>query len=123
MRPIATTSRLAPTILEESAEATRPMLEVLQRALKRIMPPLIAVIVTLVIWELIALSGWKPAWVLPGPRPVLARLWQEIFSGEAWRAAQITLARAGYGFVLALVIGSVLGFAMSKSRWLRAALS
>ena len=123
MRPTATTTRLAPTILEESAEATRPVLEVLRRAMKRIMPPLGAVFVTLLIWEAIALSGWKPAWVLPGPRPVLVRLWQELLSGEVVRASGITMARAGYGFAIALVIGSVLGFAMSKSRWLRRALA
>ena len=123
MRPMATTTRLEPALLEAPTEVTRPFFAALRRFSLRVAPAIGAVLVTLAIWELIVLSGWKPDWVLPGPRPVLARLWQELLSGEVMRASGITMARAGYGFAIALVIGSVLGFAMSKLRWLRAALS
>jgi NitT/TauT family transport system permease protein len=123
MRPTATTTRLAavgPASGESAIECWRGRLE---RRLSALAPPAIAVFAALVLWQLIAISGWKPAWVLPGPVPVLARLWHELASGEVVRAARITLTRAFEGFGIAVVIGSTLGLAMSKVRGLRTTLS
>ncbi len=89
----------------------------------RILAPLVALASALALWQLVAWSGWRPEWVLPGPGPVLRRVGQEIASGEVLRAARITLERAFLGFGIAIALGSLLGFAMSKLRWLRAALS
>jgi len=89
----------------------------------RILAPLVALATALAVWQLVAWSGWRPSWVLPGPGPVLRRVGEEIASGEVLRAARITLERAFLGFGIAILLGSALGFAMSKLRWLRAALS
>lgn len=89
----------------------------------RVGAPAIALATALALWQLVAWSGWRPEWVLPGPGPVLRRVGQEIASGEVLRAARITLERALFGFSIAIALGSALGFAMSKLCWLRAALS
>ena len=94
-----------------------------KRWLPKIGAPLLAVVVALLIWEAVVQSGWKPDYVLPGPVPVFVRLGQELANGEVWKAAQITLGRALSGFAFALALGTTLGFAMSKIRFLRAALS
>src|SRR5262245_64069834 len=119
MRPIAT-SRPAPAAapsalpaeLEAGVEVARPVVTAVKRWFRSIAPALGAVLVTLVLWELIVLTGWRPDYLLPGPRPVFARLWEEMQNGEVWTAVEITMGRAARGFVLAIVLGSALGFAM-----------
>lgn len=82
-------------------------------------PKLAAVAISLVIWQLVVWSGWRPEYVLPPPREVFQTLfddWDTLMEA-AWK----TLQRAAIGFGLALVIGTVIGAFVSQSRILRAA--
>lgn len=90
---------------------------------KGVAGPLVALAVGLAIWELVALSGWKPAWVLPGPGAVLQRVWDELAGGEVFRGAWITMGRALVGFAIAVAAGTALGIGMSKFAWLRTSLA
>ena len=83
-------------------------------------PKLAAVVLVLVIWELIHLSGWKK-YVFPGPGTTLSNLWEQAKTGLLWHAIGTTLERAVLGFTLALVIGTVVGALVSRIRPLRAA--
>jgi NitT/TauT family transport system permease protein len=83
-------------------------------------PKLAAVVLVLVIWELIHLTGWKK-FVFPGPGTTLSNLWGQAKTGLLWHAIGTTLERAVLGFTLALVIGTVVGALVSRIRPLRAA--
>ena len=83
-------------------------------------PKLAAVVLVLVIWELIHLTGWKK-FVFPGPGTTLSNLWEQAKTGLLWHAIGTTLERAVLGFTLALVIGTVVGALVSRIRPLRAA--
>jgi len=83
-------------------------------------PKLAAVVLVLVIWELIHLTGWKK-FVFPGPGTTLSNLWEQAKTGLLWHAIGTTLERAFLGFALALVIGTVVGALVSRIRPLRAA--
>jgi len=83
-------------------------------------PKLAAVVLVLVIWELIHLTGWKK-FVFPGPGTTLSNLWEQAKTGLLWHAIGTTLQRAVLGFALALVIGTVVGALVSRIRPLRAA--
>ena len=83
-------------------------------------PKLAAVVLVLVIWELIHLTGWKK-FVFPGPGITLSNLWEQAKAGLLWHAIGTTLERAVLGFTLALVIGTVVGALVSRIRPLRAA--
>ena len=83
-------------------------------------PKLAAVVLVLVIWELIHLTGWKK-YVFPGPGTTLSNLWEQAKTGLLWHAIGTTLERAVLGFTLALVIGTVVGALVSRIRPLRAA--
>ena len=85
-------------------------------------PQLAAVAVALVGWELVSLTGWKKDYQLPGPAPVIAELWSDLWSGEIPRAAGTTLQRAGIGYAIAIVIGVLIGLVVSRSRVVRAAI-
>jgi NitT/TauT family transport system permease protein len=84
-------------------------------------PKLTAIAIALALWELVVLSGWKPEYVLPGPRTVFAQLWDDLRSGEVFEATWLTLRRALWGFALASVIGAVIGVVISRWRVLRVA--
>ena len=66
-------------------------------------------------------SGWKPEYLLPGPKEVFSTLWGYLQEGRLQEAAIITLARAFKGFALALVIGVVLGSLVARVKVLRVA--
>jgi len=83
-------------------------------------PKLAAVVLVLVVWELIHLTGWKK-FVFPGPGTTLSNLWEQAKTGLLWHAIGTTLQRAVLGFALALVIGTVVGALVSRIRPLRAA--
>ncbi len=80
-------------------------------------PKLVATGLFFGIWELIAISGWKPDYVLPGPGPVFATLYHDF--GDILEAAQTTLLRALQGFALALLIGGIIGGLVARNRVLR----
>ncbi len=82
-------------------------------------PKLVAVVVVLVLWQVVAWSGWRPWYVLPGPAPVLRRLLEDLSTAATWHAVATTMRRALLGFSLAVVIGLALGVVVSRSEVLR----
>jgi NitT/TauT family transport system permease protein len=82
-------------------------------------PKLGAIVLALLIWQLVVWSGWKPEYVLPGPRAVFASLFDNW--SILWDAALVTLQRGITGFAVALVIGTVVGAAVARIAVLRAA--
>ncbi|WP_294564195.1 ABC transporter permease [uncultured Arthrobacter sp.] len=92
------------------------------RILGRSWPPLLAVIITLLLWQVVYLSGWRPSYVLPDPATVLQRTGEMVASGKFWQALGTTMFRAAAGFGLALGIGTLIGLVVSFSRTLRAAI-
>ncbi|HTU73080.1 MAG TPA: ABC transporter permease [Trebonia sp.] len=90
------------------------------RAWKATWPKAAAIALVLLIWELIALSGWKKL-IFPAPGPTLANLWDQLGTGLLWHAMGTTLYRAVIGFALALLVGSIVGALVSRIGPLRAA--
>jgi NitT/TauT family transport system permease protein len=93
------------------------------RRVGRTLGPLAAALaLALAGWQALVWSGWRPAYVLPGPGPVLHRLHTDLLHGDLLRATVITLQRAAVGYTVALVLGTALGLVMVRARTLRAAL-
>lgn len=86
-------------------------------------PKLAAVAIVLLVWQLVVWAQLRPEYVLPGPIPVLQRLGEDMVASNLPQATAITLRRAAIGFGLALVIGSVVGLAIVRSRLLRTAVA
>ena len=85
-------------------------------------PKVAAVAIALGAWQAVVLTGWKPSYVLPGPGPVFAELAHQVGTGQLWQAVGVTLTRGVVGFLIATVIGLVLGVAVARSTILRAAI-
>jgi NitT/TauT family transport system permease protein len=85
-------------------------------------PKLLAVVLVVVVWQLVVLSGWKPEYVLPGPATVFSDLKDLVTTGAFWDGVRLTMLRAVTGFALAVLIGTIVGAAVSRFAPLRAAI-
>ncbi|HKT57434.1 MAG TPA: ABC transporter permease [Microbacterium sp.] len=93
-----------------------------RRLWRRLWPGLLAIAIVLVAWQVMYLSGVKPAYVLPDPLTVFDRLGALLVAPSFWLGAATTMTRAVTGFAVALVIGTALGAAVARSRILRSAI-
>ena len=84
-------------------------------------PKLAAVTIGLFLWQCVVWSGWKPEYLLPGPKAVFSTLWEYIQEGRLQEALWITLGRAAKGYALALVIGVAIGSLVARIKVLRVA--
>ncbi|MBT2409946.1 ABC transporter permease [Streptomyces sp. ISL-12] len=96
-----------------------PLREVL---LRKVLPPVTAVALVLVVWQVLVWARVAPAYKLPSPSAV----WGEV--SDAWLQGTLldyiwtSVSRGLLGFLLALVIGTPLGLLVSRVRFVRAAI-
>ena len=95
-----------------------PKPSVVKRIWAALWPKVMAVAIALGIWQVVVWSGWKPDYVLPPPWPVFQALFNNF--GDIMDGLATTMQRAVIGFSMALVIGVIVGVAVSQSRVLRA---
>ena len=117
----ASTVRRAKTLDEtgQDESASRWMLRNLRA---KVLPPVLAVAIALAIWEALFLLGLKPVYVLPSPATVLAQLFVLLGDPTFLSGIARTLLRGVSGFVIALVIGTLLGLAVARFRFVRSAI-
>ena len=93
-----------------------------ERAWTATWPKVAAIAIALGLWQLVAMSGWRPDYSLPGPGPVLAELATLVREGDFWHAVATTLRRGLVGFALAIAAGTAIGVAVARVKPLRAAI-
>lgn len=86
---------------------------------RSLVPPAVAIILLLSVWWAATAARLQPSYLLPGPDTVLAAIVDGIRSGEIPDAIGNSLSRAFVGFVISLVVGTVLGLMLAKFGWLR----
>jgi NitT/TauT family transport system permease protein len=92
------------------------------RARRSVLPPLIAIGVLVGIWQLVFNAGIKRPDVLPSPAMVWDAFAGMVADGSVWSVIWTSLHRGVIGFVMAIVLGTALGLAIARIRWLRAAI-
>jgi NitT/TauT family transport system permease protein len=85
-------------------------------------PKVAAVAIFVFAWQCVVWTGWRPEYVLPGPRAVAESLWTITRDGLVRRAVMITFQRAIIGFAASIVIGVALGLAVASSTIVRRAI-
>jgi NitT/TauT family transport system permease protein len=84
-------------------------------------PKLAAIAIGMFLWQCVVWSGWKPEYLLPGPKAVFSQLWEYIQEGRLQEAMRITFERALKGYAVALVIGVLVGSLVARIKVLRVA--
>ncbi|MEK7252532.1 MAG: ABC transporter permease [Actinomycetota bacterium] len=92
-----------------------------RRVWSAIWPKLLAVTIVFAGWQALVWSGWRPTDVIPLPATVLSELGSIITTASFYQAVTITMQRAVFGFFLAIIVGLVVGVAVSRSDLLRRA--
>jgi NitT/TauT family transport system permease protein len=99
----------------------RPARRLGARIWSGVWPKLGAVLLTLVIWQLVVWSGWKPESAFPGPWSVLRRLAVDLQHPDFYVAIGVTLRRAAFGYAIAAVGGFGVAMLIARIRLLRRA--
>jgi len=85
-----------------------------------VLPPLLAVVVLVALWQLVVWSGVRPSYTLASPQDVWTTL-QSLFADHtALTAIATSVERGVIGFVVAVLIATPLGVLISRVRLLRA---
>jgi NitT/TauT family transport system permease protein len=106
--------------LELQAAARAGRGRIARKAWAAAWPKLLAIALVLAIWQLVTLTGWKH-YVIKGPGPVLANLWDQMLHGQLWGVIGTTMQTAVVGYAMAMVIGTVVGLLVARIPPLRAA--
>jgi NitT/TauT family transport system permease protein len=93
-----------------------------RRFVRTLLPPIVFLALVVGVWQLVFLAGIKPHYALPGPAEVAQKFWETVADGRATEAIWTSVSRGAVGFLMSLVIGTLLGLAMWWSRWLRSAI-
>lgn len=72
-----------------------------------------------VIWEILFRLHIWPSWVFPSPFRVADTLFTGIQNGTVFTAIFVSMKRLFVGFIISLLIGSLLGFLLAKNRLAR----
>lgn len=92
-----------------------------RRLVGAVWPRLAAIAIGALVWQLVAWSGWKPSYVLPGPGPTLHALWGD--RSVVGKGTLTTLHRAVEFYALSLVVGTALALVISRNRTVRTAVN
>ena len=95
-----------------------------RRAWGAVWPQLAAIGLALLVWQAVVWLGLKPSWVLPGPDAVLPELFRDFTSDtRLLEAIATTLRRGATGFTVAILIGTLIGLAVTRFKLLRTAVA
>src|SRR6476620_9545373 len=93
-----------------------------RRALAVGLPPLVALVLFIAVWQLIWASAITSEYKVPAPLSVWGELAANVEDGRVWSILWTSISRAFVGFAIALVIATPLGLLVAKVRPVRAAI-
>ncbi|GGU19331.1 ABC transporter permease [Streptomyces violascens] len=96
-----------------------PVREVL---VKKVLPPLTAVALVLVVWQVLVSAKVTDEYKLPAPSAVLSSLKDMWLQGTLLDIVWTSVSRGLLGFLLALAIGTPLGLIVARVKFVRAAI-
>jgi NitT/TauT family transport system permease protein len=93
-----------------------------RRITGRVLPPLLAVGLVLLVWQSVIWADLRPTYSFPSPAEVWASLAEQWASGALPRAIWLSVSRGLLGFAASVLIATPLGLLVARVRPVRAAL-
>jgi NitT/TauT family transport system permease protein len=93
-----------------------------RRALSAGLPPLVALLLAIGVWQALWAAAFWPEFKLPAPLAVWREFLAVLDSGQVWSILWISISRAFLGFLVALLLATPLGLLVAKVRVVRAAI-
>src|SRR5258705_8114630 len=82
--------------------------------MKRAAIPTAFFVLLIVLWELIARTGWYSPVLMPSPLQVGEYLWQSARDGTLWSATVVTMRRLFVGYLIGILFGVPLGLLTAR---------
>ncbi|HEV7471174.1 MAG: ABC-type transporter, integral rane subunit [Pseudonocardia sp.] len=93
-----------------------------RKALTTGLPPVVALVLAVVVWQALWASAIWPEFKLPAPIAVWESFAARLVTGEIWSILWTSISRAFLGFAIALVIATPLGLLVAKVKVVRSAI-
>ncbi len=84
-----------------------------------LLAPLAVVAGLILFWQVVCWMQFKPTYIVPTPAMVALNMWGLVGGGTAWSAIWVSVHRGLLGYVVSVVIGTILGALISQYTWLR----
>src|SRR3954453_3327278 len=105
--------------LDTPTERTEPWW---RRAAGSVVPPIVAVVLFIVVWQVLWASAIWPEYQLPAPAAVLDEVGARLASGQALTILWTSVSRAILGFLIAVVVATPLGLLVATVPLVRSAI-
>ncbi len=115
------TSQTTEDFSDETPRRSRSTWALVRKIWSWIWPKLFAIAIVIGVWQYLVWTEWRPLYVFPAPATVFSELASLVTTSRFWESVATTLQRAAFGYLTALVIGSLVGIAVSRVRILRLA--
>ena len=86
------------------------------------LPPVVALVLLVVVWQILWAAAFWPETQLPAPLAVWQEFWSNVVDGKVFGFVWTSVHRAALGFLAGVVIGTPLGLVVAKVRVVRAAI-
>lgn len=94
----------------------------LQVFARSVLPPIVFLTLLVLAWQIAFWLKLKEPYALPSPGEVASKFGDIVVDGRAWTAVTTSVSRGIFGFLASLVLGTLIGLVMWRSRWVRAAI-
>jgi len=91
------------------------------RILSSIWPPLLGLAALVALWQFAYMFDIKPEYVLPSPAATWGAFLEGLESGVTQQAIFLSMQRALIGFAISVVLGTILGLALTRFEFMRRA--
>lgn len=92
-----------------------------RRAVAAGLPPLVALVLFIALWQALWAAAFWPEFKVPAPLSVWHEFTKVLATGEVWSILWTSISRAFLGFLVALVIATPLGLLVAKVQVIRSA--
>ncbi|WP_338051300.1 ABC transporter permease [Pseudonocardia acidicola] len=93
-----------------------------RRALSVWLPPTVALVLFIVVWQIVWASAITSEYKIPAPAAVWAQVTEVFTDGRVWSILWTSISRAFLGFFIALLIATPLGLLVAKVKVVRSAI-
>src|SRR5216684_1191230 len=101
-------------VAEVPVSTPHPVSKSAGRVWSAVWPKLGAVLLTVVVWQLVVWSGWRPQSALPGPWPVFERLAGDLGRVDFYAGMGLTLRRAALGYTIAAGVAIIVAILIAR---------
>jgi NitT/TauT family transport system permease protein len=100
--------------LDTPAESTSDCRGRARRILGQVLPPIVALVTFVVVWQALWAAAFWPEFKLPAPSAVGAEIWNRVLDGEIFSFLWVSVHRAVIGFAVAVLVAIPLGLLISN---------